>query len=67
MRDTELSLPFVASALRRAGLDGWIPEGDGKGSLPLQFLPDGAGWVELMRLERACASACTATAARCMR
>ena len=51
MPDTDLSLPFVASALRRAGLDGWIPEGDGKASLPLQFLPDGAGWVELMRLE----------------
>jgi len=51
MPDNELSLPFVAAALRRAGLDGWIPEGDGKASLPLQFLPGGAGWVELMRLE----------------
>jgi hypothetical protein len=40
----------VASALQRAGLDRWIPEGEGKWSLPLQFLPDGAGWVELMRL-----------------
>ena len=40
----------VASALQRAGLDAWIPEGPGKWSLPLQFLPDG-GWGELMRLE----------------
>ena len=40
----------VASALQRAGLDRWIPEGDGKWSLPLKFLADGAGWVELMRL-----------------
>lgn len=51
MPDTELSLPFVSSALRRAGLERWIPEGEGKGSLPIQFLPDGAGWVELMRVE----------------
>lgn len=51
MLDTELSLPFVSSAMRRAGLEGWIPEGEGKWSLPLHFLPDGAGWVELMRLE----------------
>jgi quercetin dioxygenase-like cupin family protein len=28
----------------------WIPEGPGKWSRPLAFLPDGAGWVELMRL-----------------
>ena len=41
----------VAAALRRAGLNAWIAEGDGKWSLPLQFLPDGSGWVELMRLE----------------
>lgn len=41
----------VVAALRRAGLDDWIPEGDGKWSLPLQFLPDAAGWVELMRLD----------------
>jgi len=41
----------VAAALQRAGLDGWIPEGPGKWSLPLQFLPEGGGWVELMRLE----------------
>ena len=27
----------------------WIPEGPGKWSRPLQFLPD--GWVEVMRLE----------------
>ncbi|WP_439605603.1 cupin domain-containing protein [Hydrogenophaga sp.] len=40
----------VAAAMRRAGLDAWIPEGEGKWSLPLYFLPDGAGWVELMRL-----------------
>lgn len=40
----------VRSALQRAGLDRWIPEGEGKWSLPLKFLPDGAGWVELMRL-----------------
>lgn len=41
----------VATAMRRAGLDDWMPEGDGKWSLPLQFLPAGAGWVELMRLD----------------
>lgn len=40
----------VAAAMRRAGLDSWIPEGEGKWSLPVKFLPDGAGWVELMRL-----------------
>ncbi|HEV6965455.1 cupin domain-containing protein [Roseateles sp.] len=43
----------VSAALRRAGLDAWMPEGEGKWSLPLQFLPDegrGRGWVELMRL-----------------
>jgi 2,4'-dihydroxyacetophenone dioxygenase len=28
----------------------WITEGEGKWSKPLQFLPAGAGWVELMRL-----------------
>jgi len=46
----ELAHVIVATAMRRAGLDSWIPEGEGKWSLPLQFLPDGAGWVELMRL-----------------
>jgi len=29
----------------------WMAEGPGKWSLPLGFLPDGAGWVELMRLD----------------
>lgn len=43
--------PHVWSAMRRAGIDDWIPEGEGKWSLPIQFLPDGAGWVELMRLD----------------
>jgi 2,4'-dihydroxyacetophenone dioxygenase len=42
---------IVTAALRRAGLDAWIPEGEGKWSLPLQFLPDDSGWVELMRLK----------------
>lgn len=44
--------PHVTAALQRAGLDAWMPEGEGKWSLPLQFLPeaDGGGWVELMRL-----------------
>lgn len=28
----------------------WIIEGEGKWSLPLQFLPGDTGWVELMRL-----------------
>lgn len=46
----ELANVIVATAMRRAGLNDWIPEGEGKWSLPLQFLPDGAGWVELMRL-----------------
>eukprot|EP01034_Spumella_vulgaris_P019315 gene19315-24687_t len=41
---------IVAQALERAGLADWIPEGEGKWSLPIQFLPDDAGWVELMRL-----------------
>jgi quercetin dioxygenase-like cupin family protein len=40
----------VASAMRRAGLDDWMAEGEGKWSLPIAFLPDGSGWVELMRL-----------------
>ena len=40
----------VASAMRHAGLDAWIPEGEGKWSLPVMFFPGGAGWVELMRL-----------------
>jgi len=30
---------------------GWMPEGRGKSCRPLRFLKDGAGWVELMRLE----------------
>jgi len=30
--------------------DFWIPEGDGKWSRPLGFLPGESGWVELMRL-----------------
>jgi len=30
--------------------DFWIPEGEGKWSRPLRFLPGEAGWVELMRL-----------------
>lgn len=40
---------IVAQALERAGLADWMPEGEGKWSLPIQFLPDDAGWVELMR------------------
>lgn len=42
----------VNAALQRAGLDAWMPEGEGKWSLPLQFLPEaeGGGWVELMLL-----------------
>ncbi|MFG6456573.1 cupin domain-containing protein [Pelomonas nitida] len=42
----------VRAAMTRAGLDAWIPEGVGKWSLPLQFLPmaEGGGWVELMRV-----------------
>ncbi len=47
----ELANLVVAAALRRAALDAWIPEGEGKWSLPLQFLPDNSGWVELMRLK----------------
>ena len=31
--------------------DSWIPEGQGKWSRPLRFLPDESGWVELMRLD----------------
>ena len=31
--------------------DFWIPEGAGKWSRPLRFLPDESGWVELMRLD----------------
>lgn len=46
----ELANVIVTTALRRAALDDWMPEGEGKWSLPIQFLPDGAGWVELMRL-----------------
>jgi hypothetical protein len=30
--------PFVSAALKRAGLDGWMPEGEGKWSLRLQFV-----------------------------
>lgn len=40
----------VAAALERSGLPDWMPEGEGKWSLPIAFLPEGAGWVELMRL-----------------
>ena len=47
----ELTDLIVGDVTRRAGLDGWIPEGPGKWSLPVHFLPDNAGWVELMRLE----------------
>lgn len=47
----KLETVIVDTAMRRAGLSGWIPEGEGKWSLPVQFLPDGAGWVELMRLK----------------
>ena len=39
---------IVAQALERAGLADWIPEGEGKWSLPIQFLPDDAGWVCLL-------------------
>jgi 2,4'-dihydroxyacetophenone dioxygenase len=55
-RSNEQAIPMslaavsVASAMRRAGLDSWIAEGEGKWSLPIAFLPGGAGWVELMRL-----------------
>lgn len=42
--------PVIAAALARSGLPDWMPEGEGKWSLPLQFLPEGQGWVELMRL-----------------
>jgi quercetin dioxygenase-like cupin family protein len=47
----ELAHKIVTAALRRAGLTTWIPEGEGKCSLPLQFLPGDSGWVELMRLQ----------------
>jgi quercetin dioxygenase-like cupin family protein len=47
---SEASHPVVAAALARSGLPDWMPDGDGKWSLPLQFLPDEAGWVELMHL-----------------
>ena len=46
----ELANTVIATAMHRAGLSTWIPEGEGKWSLPIQFLPDGSGWVELMRL-----------------
>lgn len=46
----ELAKAIVATTMRRAGLDSWIPEGEGKWSLPIRFLPDNSGWVELMRL-----------------
>lgn len=46
----ELANVIVATALRRAALNDWMPEGEGKWSLPIQFLPEGSGWVELMRL-----------------
>ena len=48
--DMNFAALTVASAMQRAGLESWIPEGEGKWSLPIAFLPGGAGWVELMRL-----------------
>ncbi|WP_343735404.1 hypothetical protein [Acidovorax sp.] len=50
MNNPPLADVIVAQALERAGLADWIPEGEGKWSLPIQFLPDDAGWVGLMRL-----------------
>jgi 2,4'-dihydroxyacetophenone dioxygenase len=47
----DLANVIVDTAKRRAGLSAWIPEGPGKWALPLQFLAEGAGWVEIMRLE----------------
>lgn len=47
----QLADVIVATAMQRAGLNSWIPEGAGKWSLPVQFLPEGAGWVELMRVK----------------
>jgi 2,4'-dihydroxyacetophenone dioxygenase len=44
-------VPAVAAALSRNGLTDWIGEGTGKWSLPVMFLPDDGGWVELMRLK----------------
>jgi 2,4'-dihydroxyacetophenone dioxygenase len=41
---------IVARALERAGLADWMAECEGKWSLPTQFLPDDAGWAELMHL-----------------
>lgn len=41
---------LVAAAMERSGLPDWMPDGEGKWSLPIAFLPGGAGWVELMRL-----------------
>lgn len=41
---------IVANALARAALPDWMPEGEGKWSIPIQFLADDSGWVELMRL-----------------
>lgn len=46
----ELARIIVNRALQRAGLTDWLPEGEGKWSIPIRFLPDGSGWVELMRL-----------------
>lgn len=40
-----------AMARRVSGLRDWVPEGDGKWALPIAFLPDASGWVELMRLK----------------
>lgn len=45
-----LATVIVTNALHRAGLKDWIPEGEGKWSIPIQFLPGDSGWVELMRL-----------------
>jgi 2,4'-dihydroxyacetophenone dioxygenase len=47
---TGLAHSIVATAMRDAALSNWIPEGEGKWSLPVRFLPDESGWVELMRL-----------------
>jgi quercetin dioxygenase-like cupin family protein len=42
--------PAIAAALSNSGLTDWIAEGEGKWSLPVAFLADEGGWVELMRL-----------------
>lgn len=50
MIDGNLVGPFIAGAMQLARVNEWIPEGPGKWSLPVNFLPDHEGWVELMRL-----------------